>query len=270
MTHTHALDITGLNAFAVSLSKIAADISLSVFKSPSLNLENKLEAGFDPVTKADKDCEAAMREAIAQHYPDHGIIGEEFGAHNADAEWVWVLDPIDGTRAFISGIPLWTTLIGLRYQGKPLIGVIAQPVLDEIYLGSPHGSVLMKSGVTQPLKVRPDLALAKACLATTDPFLFKAKEADAFAQMRNAARLVRYGCDAYAFAQVAAGQLHGAFETGLKCWDIDAIIPVIENAGGVLSDWHGQTIGNHGGQVLASCGPMVHNEILGYLSKVAA
>ncbi len=263
-------DYATLEAFALELAAAAAAVAVPLFRS-GLDTDNKLaaQAQFDPVTEADKGAERAIRALINQRYPDHGIIGEEYGSENEDAEWVWVLDPVDGTRAFISGLPLWTTLIGLRHNGRAVLGLIAQPVLREIYLGSPLGSRLVTASGSTPLRVRATVPLAEAIMGTTDPFLFQGPEATAYGNLRSTARLARYGCDAYAFAMVAAGTMDMALETGLKPWDIEAIIPVIENAGGVVTDWRGQPVPAHAGQVLAASSQSLIDEALAHLTPAA-
>jgi histidinol phosphatase-like enzyme (inositol monophosphatase family) len=264
-------DFDHLEAFAVRLSQAAADVALPLFRQVGLAEVNKYQDdGFDPVTEADKGAERAIRALIAAHFPDHGIIGEEYGEHNKDAEFVWVLDPIDGTRAFICGLPLWTILIGLRYRGKPVLGLIAQPYLSETYMGSPKGAFLLTPQGRQSLHVRPPRPLKDSILVTTDPYLFQGPEIAAVDALRAHSRLIRYGCDAYGFAMVAAGRLDGAFETGLKSWDIEAVRPVIEAAGGVISDWRGQDIGLYGGQVLASSSRNLQAEALGHLRAAGA
>jgi histidinol phosphatase-like enzyme (inositol monophosphatase family) len=264
-------DYARLEAFAIDLAKAAGAAALPLFRLKDQGETNKLAhmAQFDPVTEADKGAERAMRALINQHFPDHGIIGEEYGTQRAEADFVWVLDPVDGTRAFISGLPLWTTLIGLRFKGRAVLGVIAQPFLNEIYIGSPLGSRLVTPAGERVLRVRACAGLDKALLATTDPFLFKGPEWDAVVNLRKASRLIRYGCDAYAFAMVAGGTLDGAFETGLMAWDIDAIIPVIENAGGVVVNWKGEPVGNEGGQVFAAVSRELAEAALTHLSPAA-
>jgi histidinol phosphatase-like enzyme (inositol monophosphatase family) len=157
---------------------------------------------------------------------------------------------VDGTRAFISGLPLWCVLIGLRHNGKPVLGSIGQPYLDEIYMGHAGGSTLLVRGERRALKVRACPKLTDAIIATTDPEgCFTGAELGAWTQVRAAARLARLGCDSYAFAMVAAGTMDIVIEAGLKAWDIEAAIPVIEGAGGVVTDWRGQTVGPFGGQI---------------------
>jgi histidinol phosphatase-like enzyme (inositol monophosphatase family) len=161
-----------------------------------------------------------------------------------------VIDPIDGTRAFIAGLPLWCTLIGLRHEGRPVLGSIGQPFLDELYIGHAGGAKLMARGATRPLKVRPCPELSRAIIATTDPEgCFRGDEREAWRALRKASRLARLGCDAYAYAMVAAGTLDLVVEAGLKAWDIEAAIPVLEGAGGLVTDWRGAPVGDHGGQI---------------------
>ncbi|HLZ73473.1 histidinol-phosphatase [Phenylobacterium sp.] len=238
-----------LDAFLVELNRAAAGAILPLFRSDHGLIDKGGAKGFDPVTEADKGAERAIRALISQRYPSHGVIGEEYGEDRPDAEWVWVLDPVDGTRAFIAGLPVWTTLIGLRHNGTPVLGSIGQPFLDEIYIGHAGGSRLMSKGSSRPLKVRPCPALSGALIATTDPAIFQGAEREAWNRVRAAARLARLGCDAYAYAMVAAGTIDLVLEAGLKSWDIDAAIPVIAGAGGLTTDWQGARVGAHGGRV---------------------
>ena len=238
-----------LDAFLVELNRAAAGAILPLFRADH-GLEDKGGAkGFDPVTEADKGAERAIRALISARYPDHGVIGEEYGEDRPDAEWVWVLDPVDGTRAFIAGLPLWCTLIGLRHLGKPVLGSIGQSFLGELYIGHAAGSRLMTRGESRPLKVRACPKLSGALIATTDPAIFQGLEREAWRAVRAGAQLARLGCDAYAYAMVAAGTIDLVVEAGLKAWDIDAAIPVIAGAGGLTTDWRGQPVGSHGGKV---------------------
>ena len=237
-------------SFALELGWAAATAILPLYRA-NVGIEDKGgDLGFDPVTAADRGAEQAIRAAIAGRYPEHGVIGEEEGEDRPDAEFVWVLDPIDGTRAFISGLPLWTTLIGLRFQGQPVVGLIGQPYLGEMFVGSARGSRLCRNGHETLLKVRPCAGLSHALCATTDPDLFKAEEAAAWTRLRRSARLARYGCDAYAYAMVAAGALDLVVETGLKSWDVEAAVPLLAGAGGEVTDWEGCPVGRDGGRIL--------------------
>jgi histidinol phosphatase-like enzyme (inositol monophosphatase family) len=245
-----AAQIAELEAFIIELNAAAAGAILPLFRVANGMVDKGGAAGFDPVTEADKGGERAIRALISARYPDHGVIGEEYGEDRPDAEFVWVLDPVDGTRAFISGLPLWCVLIGLRHNGKPVLGSIGQPYLDEIYMGHAGGSTLLVRGERRALKVRTCPKLTDAIIATTDPEgCFTGAELGAWTQVRAAARLARLGCDSYAFAMVAAGTMDMVIEAGLKAWDIEAAIPVIEGAGGVVTNWRGQTVGPSGGQI---------------------
>jgi histidinol phosphatase-like enzyme (inositol monophosphatase family) len=227
--------LSELEDFALDLARTAGDAILPLFRAEH-GLEDKGTPGaYDPVTLADRGAEAAIRASLQARFPDHGVIGEEYGDDRADAEFVWVLDPIDGTRAFIAGLPTWTTLIGLRHLGEPVLGLIAQPYLDEVFVGAGGRA-----------------RLTDAVISTTDPGLFNGAEFGAWTQVRAAARLARYGCDAYAYAMVAAGSIDLVIESGLKSWDIEAIVPIIEAAGGLVTDWRGQRLGRSGGQVAAA------------------
>jgi histidinol phosphatase-like enzyme (inositol monophosphatase family) len=245
-----AARLAELEAFALDLARAAGAAILPLFRAEH-GLENKAAAGqaFDPVTAADRGAEAAIRQAIAARFPEHGVLGEEYGDDRSGAEFAWVLDPIDGTRAFVAGLPVWTTLIALRFQGRPVVGVIAQPYLDEYFVGTALGSRLARQGSSRTLMVRPCPKLTEAVIATTDPALFKGAEAGAWTQVRAAARIARLGCDAYAYAMVAAGAMDLVIEAGLKPWDIEAAIPLIEGAGGVVADWRGEPLGPEAGQV---------------------
>jgi histidinol phosphatase-like enzyme (inositol monophosphatase family) len=243
-------------SFLIELNRAAATTILPLFRAEH-GLENKAGPGaFDPVTKADRGAEAAIRSLISRRFPGHGVIGEEYGEDRPDAEFVWVLDPIDSTRAFVAGLPLWTTLIGLRVAGEPVLGSIGQPYVGELYMGHAGGTRLLSRGSSRRLSVRKGVGLDRAIIATTDPEdCFNAPEKLAWRQVRAAVRLARMGCDAYAYAQVAAGTIDLVIEAGLKCWDIDAAIPLIAGAGGYVTDWRGEPVGRHGGQVAIAGDP---------------
>ena len=264
-------NFASLERFALDLAAAAAMASLPLFRLRGLGEDNKLAhlSRFDPVTEADKGAERAIRALINQTFPEHGIIGEEYGSENSEAEYVWVLDPVDGTRAFISGLPVWTNLIALRHRGRPVLGVIGQPYLGEVFIGSPLGSRLIGPHEETPLRVRACAGLSDAVIATTDPNQFKGAEAVAYNGLLEAVKLARYGCDAYAFAMVALGTMDIALEAGLKCWDIEAIIPVIENAGGIVTDWRGNPVGQDGGQVIAAASPALIDQALEHLARAA-
>ena len=262
--------LAALDGFLIELNQASAAAIAPLFRADH-GLEDKGRPGwFDPVTAADKGAEAAIRKLIGAHYPQHGVIGEEYGEDRPDAEFVWVLDPVDGTRAFIAGLPVWTTLIGLRHQGTPVLGSIGQPFLDELYIGHAGGSRLISRGTTRPLKVRPCPNLAQAIIATTDPDgCFDAAELSSWRTVRAASRLARLGCDAYAYAMVAAGTLDLVIEAGLKSWDIESAIPLIAGAGGRVTDWHGGNVGRFGGQIVIAGDQGCLDEALGLLAGAA-
>jgi len=262
--------LQALDNFLVGLNRASADVILPLFRAEH-GLEDKGAPGaFDPVTAADKGAEAAIRALVGASYPDHGVIGEEYGEDRPLAEFVWVLDPIDGTRAFIAGLPVWTTLIGLRFQGEPVLGSIGQPYVDELYIGDARGSRLMSRGAERRLGVRKGGALSAAIVATTDPHAcFDRPEMNAWRELRSLVRLVRLGCDAYAYAMVAAGTIDLVVEAGLKSWDIEAAIPVIAGAGGLVTDWRGERLGRDGGQVAIAGGGALLEEALQALRPAA-
>jgi histidinol phosphatase-like enzyme (inositol monophosphatase family) len=227
-------------------------------------IDNKAGAGdsYDPVTEADRAAEQAMREILTKERPHQGITGEEFGETPSSSGWRWVLDPVDGTRAFVAGLPVWTTLISLVDPlGFPLIGVINQPVLGERYVGWPGGAALQTLAGTSPLRVSEIPALSEAVICTTDPFILTETELSAWGDLRKASRLARYGLDAYAYARLAGGTVHVVAETGLKSWDVAALIPVVTGAGGHATDWTGAPA-SLGGQVLCTASDKVMEQAL--------
>jgi histidinol phosphatase-like enzyme (inositol monophosphatase family) len=263
--------IAELDAFLIELNRASAEVILPLFRGGHGLIDKGQGGNFDPVTQADRGAESAVRALIARRFPEHGVIGEEHGADRADAEFVWVIDPVDGTRAFIAGLPLWTTLIGLRFQGRAVLGSMGQPYLDELYIGHAGGSRLISRGAERPLKVRSCPKLTGAIIATTDPEgCFNGAELGAWTQVRAAARLARLGLDAYAYCMVAAGTMDLVVEAGLKSWDVEAAIPVIAGAGGLVTDWRGAPIGPDGGQMAIAGDRACLEEALVALRRSAA
>ena len=236
--------------FILELAAVAAEAAMPVFRNLGAFEDKNADGDCDPVTEADRAAEAAMRRLINARYPAHGVLGEEYGEDRADAEHVWVLDPIDGTRAFVAGLPLWTTLIALRQAGRPIAGAVAQPCLGEVWLGGASGAWLVKEGQAAPIRTRACPRLTDAVIATTDPDIFTGSELGAWRQVRATARLTRLGCDAYAYAMIAAGHIDLVAESGLKPWDWSALVPVIEAAGGAVVNWRGEAP-DGSGQILA-------------------
>ncbi len=209
-----------------------------------------------PVTIADREAEAAMRRMIADVFPDHGIIGEEEGPVRADAEWVWTLDPVDGTKAFISGKPLFGTLIGLARRGRPQLGIIDQPVLNERWVGI-AGRPTTFNGARAATRACPDLR--HAALNATTPEMFTGGDAVRFVRLSGAVKLTMYGGDCYAYALLACGFIDLVVEAGLKVYDYFPLVPVIEGAGGVITDWQGKPLGlDSGARVIAAGDAAAH------------
>ena len=191
-----------------------------------------------------------MRRLIAARFPDHGIIGEEFGREQEDAEFVWVLDPIDGTKSFISGVPLFGTLIALARHGRPILGIIDQPISRERWIGAAGRPTLFNGA---PIRCRPCPSLAGATLFATSPDMFAGDDRAAFARVAAATKLARFGADCYAYGLLAHGFIDLVVESGLKPYDFSAILPVVEGAGGFASDWRGAnlTVASDGRVVVA-------------------
>jgi histidinol phosphatase-like enzyme (inositol monophosphatase family) len=259
---------TSLLPLAGRLADAARAAALPHFRSAAMLADNKASTGFDPVTEADRAAERAMREIIAAERPDDGVEGEEYGAQAGTSGVVWHLDPIDGTRAFIAGLPSWTVLIGAAVEGRAIAGVIDQPWLDERYAGAGGEAFLECRGTRTQIRVRACPVLTDAILSTTDYFILTAPERGAFEHLRATARLTRYGLDAYAYARLAAGTIDMVAETGLKSHDVCALIPVIEGAGGVVTDWRGHAP-QLGGQIVAAANRKILDEALVSLRRSA-
>ena len=241
-----------------------SDRAQAHFRKP-VTVENKSASAFDPVTNADRAIERVLRGAIDARYPEHGIVAEEEGERLGAGEYVWFIDPIDGTRAFITGSPLWGTLIGLTRHAQPLFGLLAQPVLEEVFFGSPSGSWLIKADRRERLKSRPCKTLATAMLASTHPDLFTGQGARAFRALAAQCLLTRFGGDCYNYAMLAAGHLDLVVESQLKPYDIVPLIPILEGAGCIVTDWHGRPA-LRGGDVVAAGSRDLHRAALAELA----
>ena len=250
--------------FALELARASAALVLPFYRKP-LQIEDKnigTAAGFDPVTQADKAVEEMIRARVEARFPHHGIIGEEFGKSRPDAEYQWVIDPIDGTRAFMMGLPTWGTLIGLTLQGKPLLGVMGQPFTGELFWSTEFSARTSGPLGELELKVRPCAGLATAIMGCTSPSLFKTdSELSRFHQVAAKTKMMRYGGDCYVYALVAAGQVDLVVEAGLQSFDVAALIPIIERAGGIMTDWSGGSAAN-GGQIIAAGDRRVYDEAM--------
>ncbi len=260
--------IVELEAFFADLAKVSGEVILPFFRSRMNVVDKAYGAIFDPVTEADRAAEAVIRGKIKATFPDHGILGEEFGSEKMDAEHVWVIDPIDGTRSFICGLPLWGTLIGLLKHGNPVYGLMHQPYTDELFFGDGRKATLRRGSTVRPISVRACEDLASAYLMTTSPFLFEADEITQYQKIERQVKLARYGADCYAYLMLALGQIDLVIESGLKPFDILPLIPIIEGAGGVVTDWTGAPV-RGGGSVIAAGDKRVHAAALHILSSAA-
>lgn len=249
-------------SFAAFASRLAAAAREVTLLAAERSIEDKSKGGiFDPVTDADRDAERAMRDLIEAEYPDHGIAGEEYGDRPGRGPHRWSLDPIDGTRSFICGLPTWTTLIALLEQDEPILGLIDAPRLDELYIGD--GKHAWLNG--ESIETSACRSLGTARLSTTDPYLFQGREAAGFARLRNAVRVTRYGHDAYGYARLAAGTIDLVAESGLKPHDWQALVPVIRGAGGMVGNWRGDADLSEG-QILAAATRDLFDEAVAVLS----
>jgi inositol-phosphate phosphatase/L-galactose 1-phosphate phosphatase/histidinol-phosphatase len=254
-------------AFAVAavaaerMADAVRPIVLSYFRG-SVPIDMKVDD--TPVTAADREAEARIREMIEDAFPAHGILGEEHGAVRTDAEFVWVLDPIDGTKSFITGKPLFGTLIALVYRGRPVIGIIDAPALDERWIGIANKPTTLNG---RPLAVRACSALAEAWLYATAPEMFAGPDAEAFRRLRLKCRGVVYGADCYAYGLLASGTVDVVCEASTQPYDYCALVPVVQGAGGIISDWRGQPLGlGSDGRVLAAGDAAAHAAALDTLS----
>ncbi|MBZ9655823.1 histidinol-phosphatase [Phyllobacterium lublinensis] len=252
-------------SFLKRIAGVAAEQTLPRFRNISL-VDNKYQTGFDPVTEADREAERAIRTLINASFPEHGILGEEFGGENLDQSHVWVIDPIDGTRAFISGIPVWGTLAGLTIDGDAVAGVMAQPFTGELFMCDGDDSWYEGPGGTRRLQTRKTITLPEATLFTTTPMLFKDEVRAAYDRVEEKIRLARYGTDCYAYAMLAAGFVDLVIESGLHPYDIVALIPIIEKAGGVITTWDGGPA-EQAGKILAAATPELHAQAMDLLNR---
>ncbi len=235
-------------ALAEALADAAGAVIRRYFRQ-KIAVDDKSD--LTPVTAADREAEAAMRRLIEARFPDHGIFGEEHGRTRPDAEYSWVLDPIDGTKSFISGVPLFGTLIGLAHRGIPVLGVIDQPISRERWIGA-AGQPSTLNGT--PVRTRPCAGLSAATLFCTTPDMFTGAEAQGFARLKSAVKLTRYGADCYAYALLASGFVDLVVESGLKPYDFCALAPIIAGAGGVMTDWQGKALDLGSDGKVVACG----------------
>ncbi len=250
---------------AHELADVARTATLAYFRTRDLVAETKETTRFDPVTAADRLSEQRMREVLARRRPHDGVLGEEFGALQGSTGLTWVLDPIDGTRGYLSGTPTWGVLISVRDTVGPLFGIIDQPYIGERFEGGLGRAIVRGPMGEAALGVRAPRTLSQSILFSTFPEIGTADEGAAFRRVASQAKLVRYGTDCYAYALIAAGQIDLVIEAGLQAYDVQAPIAVIEAAGGGVTDWQGRPALD-GGQVLAAASRDLHREALALLN----
>ena len=259
------MTVIDFSAFIGRLATSSGETILPFFRT-SLSIDNKSAThDFDPVTEADRAAEAVMRRLIKANFPQHGIVGEEFGNEREDADYVWVLDPIDGTKSFIAGFPIWGTLIALLHQGMPVFGMMHQPFIGERFYGDNGSAGYKGPSGERRLAARRCASLKEAVSYTTSPLLMNEADRATFGRIEKAVRLSRYGGDCYSYCMLAAGHLDLVVETELKPYDIAALIPIINGAGGVVTNWEGQPAQN-GGRIIAAGDPRVHEAALKLLN----
>ena len=248
---------------------VAAEMTLPLFRTV-FAVDNKLAGGFDPVTVADTEAERVIREAIEAAYPDHSIIGEEWPDRAGTAPYTWIIDPIDGTRAFISGVPVWGTLVGLLHEGQAVAGMMAQPFSGERWIALDGATLYGRNGEAAPVRTSTTTALEKAKLTTTAPELFASPaQAAAWRAISSRALQVRYGLDCYGYCLLASGHLDLVVEAGLKDVDIAPLIPIIEGAGGVITTWDGGPA-EKGGDCVAAATPELHAAAMATITEARA
>lgn len=260
MTSIEPLELESLLPLAHALADAARQKTLPLFRT-ALEVTAKLDDS--PVTVADRSAEASMRQLLGAQVPSHGILGEEHGRERMDAEYLWVLDPIDGTKSFITGSPLWGTLVALLHRGQPVLGLVDMPVLGERWLGL-RGQATLCNG--QPVRVSDCRKLASARIYTTSPDAFQPGEWAAFDALSRTCALRRFGGDCYSYAQLAGGHIDLVVEAGLQPYDYLAMVSLIQSAGGVMTDWAGQPLGvDSDGRVVAAATTELHAQALAAL-----
>ncbi len=255
-----------LVATAHALADAAREATLTHFRQAGLSAETKETHRFDPVTIADRLSEERMRALLAARRPQDGILGEEFGAQTGTSGLTWVLDPIDGTRGYLSGTPTWGVLVAVSDAEGPLFGIIDQPYIRERFEGGLGRAEVNGPSGRADLRTRAPRDLSEAILFTTFPEVGTPEEGAAFRRVAGRAKLVRYGMDCYAYALIAAGQIDLVIEAGLQAYDVQAPIAVIEAAGGIVTDWSGGPV-HQGGRVIAASCPELHAQALELLAS---
>ncbi|MCC5990888.1 MAG: inositol monophosphatase family protein [Rhodobacteraceae bacterium] len=264
-TQLGASERAALLALANRLADLARTETLAYFRRPDLLADSKLTEGFDPVTAADRAAELRLRQELAGSRPRDGIVGEEFPPVPSDSGLTWIIDPIDGTRGYLSGTPCWGVLIALADTDGPFLGVIDQPYIGERFIGGLGEASLSGPHGTAGLRCRNVGDISQAVLFSTFPEIGTSDECAAFGRVSAACRLTRYGMDCYAYALLALGQIDLVIEAGLKLYDIAAPLAVIEAAGGMVTDWQGGRAGDTG-QIIAAANADIHAQALKLLN----
>lgn len=260
-----SIDFAQIEAVLRQASAAAAQHTLPLFRTP-LAIDNKLAAGFDPVTEADKGAETVIRDIIARAFPDHQIIGEEWGT-TGEGRFSWIIDPVDGTRAFISGAPVWGTLIGFAIDGVAVAGLMSQPFIGEEFVAVPGRSSYRRGELLRTNQTSGQTELAAARVFTTTPNLFQGEHWSKWLAVEQATRLQRFGMDCYGYALLAAGQADLVIEPYLNTYDIAALVPIIREAGGAIACWDGSEPSG-GGDVVAAASPELLDKALKLINTV--
>ena len=248
------------------LQDAARAITLPLFLD-GMQVQNKATSGYDPVTQADTEAEKILREIILRAFPDDAIVGEEFPDIDGTSDWTWTLDPIDGTRGFVAGVPVWSTLIAVSYLDKPLLGLIDLPAMDTSFWGEPGHAWREDARGKTDISTRNCTKLTDVIMGCTEPLsMLNAGELAAYNIIRAAARFSRLGLDALGYGLVASGRMDLIIESGLKPCDVRALIPIIEGAGGKITNWHGGSCVD-GGRVVAAGDPSLLPELYTYLGR---
>lgn len=260
-------DWTELTEFAIALANASAREILPYFRR-NTNVDVKEGPVWDPVTEGDRAGERVIRKMIEERYPDHGIHGEEYGIKESRSGFTWILDPVDGTRSFVCGMPTWATLIGLMQDSRTVLGLMNQPFVGDMFFGNPEGAWHDYRGQRASIRTRTGVPLDRASIGTTAPELYRnASDRAGFERLRTRAQLTRFGGDAYFFALMAAGHIDIAMDAGLQAYDIMPLIPIIEGAGGHVAEWTGGDA-SRGGNIISAGSRELLDEALAVMREV--
>lgn len=262
------VQLAEFSRFALTLARESAKAILPYFRVP-LRVEDKGDVDFDPVTAADRAGEARMRHLIEQTFPSHGILGEEYGRKDSQSGYTWILDPIDGTKSFIIGFPAWATLIGLSFEGVPVLGLMNQPYVGDTFIGDRmSGSFLLRNSSRTKIQVSAVRHLAGATAGTIGPERYKsAEQFGGLTRLISRCKMLRYGGDAYFYCLLASGMLDVVIDADLEPYDVSPLIPIVEGAGGIIRTWSSASAIN-GGNIVAAATRTLFEEAVSQLSAV--